>query len=290
MAVGAVRRGWFVRLLAIVLGAAALLNFPTVANAAASQGSISVTATVNGQSVSHSDENDPVRLEPAKPARIVLQVFNSTPRSVNVRTVELQGRVIGLIFYSFDTSVGLTVRAHSSATLRYVLDLSGLTGQATGLIPGSVSIQNAKGGDLASVAMVSDVRGSIVSVYGLFGLALLILTLLALMSTLLSVARHRLPANRFRRAVHFLVPGVGIGLVIAFTLSALRVWLPTNGLWLVAILIAAAASFGLGILSPTPLQAHYDEDEDETEEANGSLLPGDSPSASVLGAAPGPAP
>jgi hypothetical protein len=279
-----------VRLLAIVLGTAALLIFPTVASAAASRGSISITATVNGQSVSHSDEGDPVRLEPTEPARIVLQVFNSTPRSVNVRMVELQGRVIGLIFYSFDTSVGLTVRAHSSATLRYVLDLSGLTGQATGLIPGSVSIQNADGGELASVPMVSDVRGSIVSVYGLFGLALLILTLLALLSTLLSVAQHTLSANRFRRGLRFLVPGVGIGLVIVFSLSSLRVWLPTNGLWLVAILIAAAASFGLGILSPTPLQAHDEDDEGGTEEADGSLLPADSPSASVLGAAPGPVP
>ncbi len=259
------------RICALRLAIAVPLLFGTLAAlptaAGATSGTTTISASVNGQALSRSSQLHPVHPVPARPADVDLRIFNSRARPVNIRTVELQGRVVGLTFFAFETSVGLKVRAHSSTTLHYVLDLSGLKGQATGLIPGSLSILDANGNVVASVGMVSNVQGSIVSVYGLFGLGLLILTVLALLSVLLSVARHKLPANRFRRALRFLAPGIGVGLVIVFTLSAFRIWIPTNKLWLGAILIAAATSFMLGYLTPTPAGSD-DEDEDDEDDGN----------------------
>lgn len=234
--------------------------------ASASGGSVTLTGTIGGRSVTDTDESHPLRLSPSGLSAVDLQVTNGSPRAVVVRTIELKGEVVGLTFFDFETSVDLIVKAHHRTGLTYQLDLSGLAGQATGLIPGSLSLLDQNKSTISTDPLVTDVRGSIVSVYGLFGLGLLLLTLLALASTLLGVARHTLAPNRFRRAGTFLVPGVGLGFVLVFTLSALRVWLPSSGHWLTIVLAFAAAFFLLGFLSPSPVE---ELDEDVDEEAEG---------------------
>ena len=113
--------------------------------------------------------------------------------------------------------------------------------------------------------MVTDVHGSLVSVYGLFGLALLVLTILAFADVLLAIARHRMSPNRWRRGLRFLTPGIGLGLVLVFTLSALAVWVPSPGTWLVTVVVSAAVFFVLGYLSPTPRATEEEDDEDLDE-------------------------
>jgi hypothetical protein len=229
---------------------------------------VRATASVNGQDIARTTEGHPARLFPDHASTVSLRVFNDGSHTVIIRTVELQGQVLGLDFFDFETSVGLKIRPHSSADLRYTLDLSGLKGQATGLIPASLVLLDADRNVVASIPFVSDVRGSIVSVYGLFGLALVLLTLLALLNALVALALHRLPSNRFRRGVQFLIPGIGIGLILVFTLSALRDWLPSNGHWLITVLVAGAVFFVLGYLTPTGAE---DEDEDEDDDVDGDV-------------------
>ena len=240
-----------------------LLFLPGTAYGAS--GGISVTASVNGHPLAGSSATHPVRLSPTRAATVFVRVTDRASSPVDVRAVDLQGQVVGLTFFAFDTSVNFKVKAHSSSTLGFALDLTALKGEASGLIPGSLSVLGTQDEVVASEEMVSDVRGSIVSVYGLFGLGLLVLTLLALLAVLWAVARQKLPANRFRRALRFLVPGVGIGLVLVFSLSALRVWLPSNGHWLTVFLVFAVAFFALGYLTPTPLGSDEDEDEDDDD-------------------------
>lgn len=246
----------------LALGLAALI---VAAAPAGASRSVTMAARLNGTDAASSTQDDPVHLSPDHPASVFLSVTNATGSPVDLRTVRIQGTVLGLTFFSYDTSIGLTVHAHG--TLRFALDTSGLGGQAVGLIPGSVQILNAQRDLVASVPMVTNVQGSIVSVYGLFGLALLILTVLAFADVLLAMARHRMSANRWRRALRFLTPGIGFGLVLVFTLSALAVWVPSPGTWLVTVVVCAAAFFVLGYLSPTPraLEEEADEDLDETE-------------------------
>ncbi len=240
------------------------LTLPLSTTAGAS-GSVSVSARINGQAAATSTQQDPVNLSPDHPAAVFLHVSNSTGTPVTITTVRIEGTVIGLTFFSYDTSVNLRVRAGTA--LRFALDTSGLGGQALGLIPGSVKLLNAQHDVVASQSMVTNVHGSLVSVYGLFGLALLLLTVLAFADVLLAIARHRMSPNRWRRALRFLTPGIGLGLVLVFTLSALAVWVPSPGTWLVTVVICAAVFFVLGYLSPTPraIEEESDEDLDESE-------------------------
>ena len=75
--------------------------------------------------------------------------------------------------------------------------------------------------------------------YGVFGLGVALLTLLAFILVLLELARHRLHRNRFRRGVYFVVPGLGVGLVLVFTLSALRVFVPSVSHWVPLVVFSA---------------------------------------------------
>jgi hypothetical protein len=109
--------------------------------------------------------------------------------------------------------------------------------------------------------MISDVRGSLLSVYGLFGIALLVLTVLASIDAGLAIRRHRLSGNRWLRGLRLLTPGVGVGLVLLFTATVVRLWVPRTPVWLIIAAGTAAAFFALGYFTPTPDGQHgADED------------------------------
>jgi hypothetical protein len=233
-----------------------------VATAAAPE-KVTMTATINGQDVGAASAGSPLRLEPGATATIAIELTNHGTEAIDVRRVELAGRVVGLTFFSYATSVQFTVQPGAKDTLRYQLDLTGLEGQATGLIGGALTVIGTGGHPIASIPTVTDVRGSLVSVYGLFGIALAVLTALALLDAALAVAKHRLSPNRAKRGLRVLAPGIGIGLVIAFSASVARLWVPSTGLWLVVAGLTAAVFFALGYFSPTP---HDEDDEDDLDE------------------------
>jgi len=249
---------------ALITLLACIFICPAVATAQSRD--VVMSAIINGQDVSATSASNPVRLEPGESADIAVELTNRGTEPVTVRNVHMSGRVVGLTFFSYATSVHLTVQPGATDTLRYQLDLIGLDGQATGLIGGAVTVTDAQGDPIASIPMVTDVRGSLISVYGLFGIVLVILTALALIDAALALARHRLSQNRWQRGLRLLAPGVGIGLVIAFTASVARLWVPNTGLWLVLAGLTAAVFFALGYFSPTPPE---DDEEglDEEDEA-----------------------
>lgn len=162
--------------------------------------------------------------------------------------------------------MALTVETGATETVTYVLDLTGLDGQATGLINGNVAVIDDSGATIADLPTVTDVRGSVVSVYGLFGLALAILTVLAIVDVALAIGRGRLPLNRWRRGLRLLTPGIGLGLVLVFTLSVARVWVPTTERWITVAAAFAVGFFILGYLTPTPAEDDEDDDEDILDE------------------------
>ncbi|MBN9635215.1 MAG: hypothetical protein J0H22_08375, partial [Actinobacteria bacterium] len=77
--------------------------------------------------------------------------------------------------------------------------------------------------------------------------------------------RHRLSNNRFLRGVRLLMPGIGVGLLLLFTASASRIWVPRTPIWLVVAAITAVAFFICGYLSPTPRNEDDEADEDLDE-------------------------
>src|SRR5438552_2741777 len=96
-------------LLAIGSGAA-------LAEAAAASGGVTISAVINGVNAKASTESYPASLSPNSPGAIDLTVTNNSDQPAQVRTVRLQGRVMGLVFYAYDTSVVLDVAAHETQT------------------------------------------------------------------------------------------------------------------------------------------------------------------------------
>jgi hypothetical protein len=105
---------------------------------------------------------------------------------------------------------------------------------------------------VATKTFVADVRGSARSTYATFTLVLALATAVVFGVTLLALARNRLSENRFTRAGLFLFSGVGIGFVLVFAVSVLRIFAPTSPRWQPLVAIPAALFFALGYLTPTP--------------------------------------
>ncbi|MET8424579.1 hypothetical protein [Nocardia sp. NPDC004860] len=240
---------------ALLMVALVVVAVVFVAGPARAATGVSATATLDGRAIAGADAGNPVRLDPKRVAQVVVEVTNGTANPVSVRRVDLAGHVLGLNFYSYSTTVELTVAAGKTEKLTYRLDPAGLDGQATGLIGSDLTLIGADGKPLTAVHTVVDVRGSLASVYGLFGIIIAVLTALAVVDAALTVARHRLSANRWQRGLRLLAPGLGIGLMIGFTGSVARWWVPGTALWLALAGATAALFFAAGYLSPTPRQS-----------------------------------
>ncbi|MCU1648489.1 MAG: hypothetical protein JWN03_8764 [Nocardia sp.] len=234
--------------IAVLLCAAALFG----AGTGTADAGVRANATIDGRAIAGAGAGNPVRLDPGKVTQVVVEVINGSATPITVRRVDLEGHVLGLNFFSYSTSVELTVAAGKTEKLTYRLDPAGLDGQATGLIGADLTIIGADGKPLTSEHTVIDVRGSLVSVYGLFGIILAVLTVLAIADAALTVARHRLSVNRWQRGLRLLAPGIGLGLMIGFTASVARWWVPGTPLWLTLAGVIAAVFFLAGYLSPTP--------------------------------------
>ncbi|MEU4807257.1 hypothetical protein [Actinosynnema sp. NPDC023587] len=217
---------------------------PATAHAAGDE--VTVTAFVDSRPVGPDD----LVLDPSGSVKIAVTVHNGTDTACHVKTIRLAGTALALTFFSYDTTVPFTVPAKQSATKAFFLDLGQLGTQATGLLPTDIEVLDAEREVVASIGATGDVRGSPWSVYGVFGLAVFVLTVLAWAGALWALARRRLPANRWQRAMQFLPAGIGTGLVAVISLSVLRVVAPSPAAEVPFILGAAAAAFLLGYLTP----------------------------------------
>ena len=211
-----------------------------------------VVASVDGHAVADADANNPLVLHPADDTLVRVEVANHGSSPVEVRSVRLRAKVLGLAFFSYTTRVDLTVAPGSTGTRTFALDLSDLDGQATGLLPAEVDALAPGHTVLASQRATVDVKGKLLSVYGVFGLAVAGIVLLLLVTLGLRLVRRTLPDSRWSRASLFAVPGLGLGLVAVFTLGALRVLVPAQGTALVLLAGGTVVGLVLGYLTPAP--------------------------------------
>jgi hypothetical protein len=194
-----------------------------------------------------------VTIDPGKPAELSVTAVNNSNSVVRVRSVRVSGVALALTFFSYDTTMPFDVPANQRVTRTLVLDFTDLSGQAIGLLPTTVDIIGAQREELGSVSTVSDVRGSLWSVYGVFGLAMLLITAFLWATALLALARHRLSPNRWRRAVRFLPAGIGTGLVAVISLSVLKLVPPEPAIEVPVVIGTAAIGLILGYLTPHPV-------------------------------------
>jgi hypothetical protein len=233
------------------------------ATVAGAVSSVSFSAVVNGQPAALSSDAHPAQLYPAKPADVRITVANHGPSTLRVSTVRFEGQVLSLPLFSYDTAVDLVVPAGRTKSLSFPLVLTSVGSQATGLIVASITLLGPSGAGIASQSLVTNVHGSLSSIYGLFGLVVLALTVLSLVLALVAMVRHTLPQNRWLRGLRFLAPGFGIGLVLTFTLSATHVFTPGPGHWLPLLIVPSAAGLALGFVTPAPDEEEFDDYDDD---------------------------
>lgn len=239
------------RIAGAMLAIAASTVLPT-ALARAADHPLTVTATVAGASVKDAGSNSPIALRPNDTTVVSVAVTNTGSAPVEVRSVRLSGRVLGLAFFSYTTRVDLTVAPGGKGSRTFALDLSDLDGQATGLLPARLDLLSSDRTVLYSEHGTVDVKGKVLSVYGVFGLAVAAITALLLLSLAIALVRRTLPDNRWARSARFAVPGVGFGLVVTFSLGVARVLVPSTPVSLGLMVAGLLAGGVLGYLTPAP--------------------------------------
>ncbi|MEU0878527.1 hypothetical protein ABZ345_08025 [Lentzea sp. NPDC005914] len=214
----------------------------------AQDGSVLLEADVDGRPVGVGT----LVLNPSDTARVSITVRNNTNTVQRVKTVRISGTALALTFFTYDTTVPFDVPPKSSETRSFPLEPTDLGSQALGLLPVTVEAIDVQRDVVASVETTGDIKGSLWSVYGAFGLGVLVLTALSWAGALIALARRRLPPNRWQRAMRFLPAGIGTGLVAVISLSVLRLVAPSPTAEIPFILVAAAAAFVLGYVTPHP--------------------------------------
>ncbi|MEU7481637.1 hypothetical protein AB0A63_37070 [Lentzea sp. NPDC042327] len=216
--------------------------------ASAQGGSVTLEATVDSTPVGATV----MVLDPDRTARVSVTVRNDTDTVQHVKTVRISGSALALTFFAYDTTVPFDVPAGETETRSFPLEPADLGAQAIGLLPVSVEVIGPQREVLASIDATGDIRGSLWSVYGAFGLGVLALTALSWLGALIALARRRLPANRWQRAMRFLPAGIGTGLIAVFTLSVLRLVAPSPSAEIPFVVGAAAVALLLGYVTPHP--------------------------------------
>jgi hypothetical protein len=253
-------------LLLVALGSMTFLTGGVAS--AAEDDNVRIQTTINERAVEGATSNDPVRLLPDEPTTIGLSVTNDGSDTLRVERVRMSGTSLGLTLIAYDIPVPLEVPAGGTREIDIPLVLFDLDRQATGLVPGTVSVYDDTGTVVATESFTLDIRGSATSVLGLFGMIILLSTTLSLVVISRHIANRTLPSSRFRRGLRFGLTGVGIGLTFVIALAVLRIAAPEGSIWVPFAVIPGAIGFVLGFISPGVLKI----EEDEVDVARSTLL------------------
>lgn len=241
-----------------LIGALVLVAHPVPVGA---DDGIELEAVVDGEALADADFGNPLPLGDELDASVEATVINNGSAPVEIRRIRLEGTAFGVAFLAFDTVLPFTVEAGSSRTIAFELALDELKSQATGLLPATLAVYDVTGQKVAAQDFTVEVDGDATSVMGVFAILTGIITLLAVALNAYLIARRKLPPNRIVRGFRFLVPGLGLGLLITLLLAMGRIIPPYETVWPWSVALPAFGSFMLGYLSPGALDLTDDIDE-----------------------------
>lgn len=252
------------RRLAVLLAVLAALVLLPACSSSESSGALRVDARIDDTRLPDADSRNPVRLSPERSSVLALSLVNQTDEAVQVSHVRLEGDLLGLTFLTYDVRVLLDVPARGTRSVEIPLDFFDLDQQAHGYLRTHLRTYDEDRNRLSSDEFAVDVRGKPSSTMSIFALLLLAITAATAAYSLRDLARRTLPAHRMARGVRFLIPGLGVGLLLSAALSILRIFpLPTSGAVPLAV-IPAVAAFAAGyVLTPGP---DVDDDLDPDDE------------------------
>jgi hypothetical protein len=216
------------------------------------------TADISGRAVSTATAQHPLSISPNRSPSISVHLRNLRSQLVVVRSVRLESQVLGLTFLNSEARIDMAVGPGQAASRTFPTDLFGVQRQATGLLPARLALLDTSGRVVASQSFAIRIRGSWWSVYGRFGFAVAALTLVLLLSALWELVRGRQPRRRWRRGLTLALPGLGLGFVLLFVLSAAGILLPTPRLCAVFLGTAGVLGFVAGMATPKPYRGGHE--------------------------------
>jgi hypothetical protein len=217
------------------------------------------TVKIDGQDVSRYNTDRPLNLSPGRPADVLVRLSNASgQRTRSVRSVRLESRILRLTFVSYETEVDLKAPPGGSDTRHYRISLLRIGRQATGLLPARVVLLDADGRTLQSRSLAIRVHGSVWSTYGMCGLAVAAISFVLLAAAVLALFRGRQHRSRVGRGLALAVPGIGIGVVLLFGLSAAGLVVPYAVEWTVVMVAGGVVGFLVGCSTPAPYRGGHE--------------------------------
>lgn len=218
----------------------------TGCGASSDASSVDIEASIDELLIADATPSNPLPLDPREEATLTLIMTNTSGRSVDVHRVRVEGELLGLNFLTYDVRVRLTIEPGEVREVSIPLDFFELERQANGYLRSFVRVYDEGGERVGGRAFALDIRGDATSMMVLFSVGLFLITGVTAALNVRDLRRGQLPDQRFARGIRFLIPGLGLGLMLSIAFSVLRIFpLPATG-WVPLTLIPALAGFAVG--------------------------------------------
>jgi hypothetical protein len=228
-----------------------ILAAPMARAQTTSDSGVNLTAASIGlRSLMGPTRDDPVPIDPKHRTVLSVTVQNNTPQPAHVRYLRLSGAILGIRFVNYQASTNVDVPAGQTRTITVPGDFFDVDGAAMGYVNAKLQVTDDQRATLASQSFVGDVRGKFLSSEGILLLQVLVIALISLVDIGVSVARRRLPRNRFVSAILFAFAAASTVVAIVIGAAMARVALFETNAWVPALFIATAGAFVLGYVSP----------------------------------------
>jgi hypothetical protein len=225
-----------------------------------------VEAAIDGRSIADAGPSSPLRLDPREESTLSLTMTNRSDRTVEVRRVRLEGELLSLNFLTYDVRALAAVAPGETRTVQIPLDFFDLERQASGYLRAFVRVYDADDRRVSDDGFALDIRGDATSTMTMFAVGLFLVTALLIALNVRDLRRRTMPEQRFARGMRFLVPGLGLGLLLSVAFSILRIFpLPATS-WAPLTLLPALAGFAIGYaLVPGPGESADDDTDEDTD-------------------------
>ncbi len=193
---------------------------------------------------------DPIPLNDGEELDVTLNVTNVTSVPVDIASVELEGRLLGLPVVSSRTGIDETVLPGEERLIRFPVDLHGIDAQAHGLLRGRLVVSGPDGRVLDSQPAILDVHGSPVAVTSALVLALFAVGGIGLAAAVVRLAAGTLPDERRLRGLQFAPAGIAFGLGLSAVSSVARLWPLPAPVWLFMTTLIGLGFYAVGVYLP----------------------------------------
>jgi hypothetical protein len=207
-------------------------------------------ALIDGELIADSSPSDPVPLRDGEQLELMVLMTNATSIPIDVGSVELDGRMLGLSFVRVRTALDETVQPGEERLITFPIDLYGVDRQAHGLLRGRIALYGPGGESLASQPLTLDGRGRVASVTSLLALALAAIGGIGLATAAKRFIGGGLPGERRLRGLQLVPTGAVFGLALSATSSVVRIWPLPAPLWVLLTGLVSLAFYALGVYLP----------------------------------------